>query len=63
MLSARKRKKLLYSGSNAPLMYAVLDSALKQYMVPAYQDYALEKLKETLSRPENMAVLTRLKDK
>jgi hypothetical protein len=63
MLSARKRKKLLYSGKNAPLAFAVLDSLLKQYMVDAYQDYALEKLKKTLSLPENMAVLTRLKDK
>ena len=65
MLSARKRKKKLYSGKNAPLAFAVLDSLLKQYMVDAYQDYALEmeKLKKTLSLPENMDVLTRLKDK
>ncbi len=62
MLSARKRKKLLYSGTNAPLAFAVLDSILRQY-VDNRQNEALEKLKEILSQPENMAVLTRLKDK
>ena len=61
MLSARKRKKLLYSGINAPLAFAVLDAMIRNAYSP--QDEALKKLKEILSQPEQMAVLTRMKDK
>ena len=62
MLSIRKRKKKLYSGANAPMMYAVLDATIRQALASP-QDNAFEALVAILSEPDQMAVLKRLKDK
>ncbi len=60
-MSARKRKKKLYSGRNAPLFFATIDATIRK--ARSDQDKAFDALVAILSEPTQMDVLKRLKDK